>query len=128
MLHENGAIRALLNFRSLLLMSFSLTAFFLFKSPISVYISSGVAREKKKKFRRLGNREWVDLLNLIFLPMFFPTVANNVLSLNHYRLSVSMLLTVEPFSVLSVRNENQSLDVVLPFFVFKFFMKSTRSF
>ena len=37
---------------------------------------------------------------------------------------------VEPLSVLSVRSENQSLDAVLPFFifVFKFFMKFTRSF
>ena len=46
-------------------------------------------------------------------------------NLNYYQHSVSTLLTVrvEPFSALSVRNENQSLDVVSPFiiFVFKFF-------
>ena len=39
-------------------------------------------------------------------------------NLNYYRHSVSILLTVEPFAVLSVRNENQSLDVVLLFFNF----------
>ena len=38
--------------------------------------------------------------------------------LNYYWYSVSMRLTVEPLSVLSVRNENQSLDVVLPFFIY----------
>ena len=36
------------------------------------------------------------------------------------RRSVSVLLIAEPLSVLSVRNENQSLDVVLPFFIFVF--------
>ena len=36
------------------------------------------------------------------------------------RLSVSKLLIVEPLSVLSVRNKNQSSDVVLPFFIFVF--------
>ena len=42
------------------------------------------------------------------------------LNLNYYRHSVSVLLIVKPLSVLSVRNENQSLDVVLPFFIFVF--------
>ena len=44
-------------------------------------------------------------------------------SLNCYRQSVSILLIVEPLSVLSVRNKNQSLDVVLSFLflVFNFF-------
>ena len=44
-------------------------------------------------------------------------------NLNCYRHSVSKLLTMEPLSVLRVRNQSQSLDVVLPFFivVFKFF-------
>ena len=40
-------------------------------------------------------------------------------NLNYYRYSVlypSILLIVEPLSVLSVGNENQSLDVVLLFF------------
>ena len=37
---------------------------------------------------------------------------------NYYRYSVSISLTVEPLSVLSVRNENQSLDVVLLFFIY----------
>ena len=41
-------------------------------------------------------------------------------NLNYYRHSVSMLLIVEPLSVLSVRSENLSLDVVLPFFIFVF--------
>ena len=38
--------------------------------------------------------------------------------LNYYRYSVSISLTVEPLPVLSVRNENQSLDVVLLFFIY----------
>ena len=38
--------------------------------------------------------------------------------LNYYRYIVSIRLTVEPLSVLSVRNENQSFDGVLPFFIF----------
>ena len=51
-------------------------------------------------------------------------------NLNYYRHSASILLIVELLSMLSVRNENQGLNVVLPFFifVFKFFMKFTRSF
>ena len=46
-------------------------------------------------------------------------------NLNYYRHSVSILLIVEPLFVLCVRNENQSLDAVLPLFifVFKFFYK-----
>ena len=36
-------------------------------------------------------------------------------NLNYYRHIVYILLIVEPLSVLSVWNENQSLDVVLPF-------------
>ena len=42
----------------------------------------------------------------------------------------TILLIVEPLPVLSVRNESQSLDVVLSFFifVFKFFYESYRSF
>ena len=50
---------------------------------------------------------------------------------NYYRHSVSISLIVELPSVLSVRNENQSLDVVLPIFNFCceiFFMKFTRRF
>ena len=57
------------------------------------------------------------LKSLIFI---YPT-------LNYYRHNVSILLIVEPFSVLRVRNENQSLDDVLPFFK-NFFIKFTRSF
>ena len=51
-------------------------------------------------------------------------------NLNCYGHSVSKLLIVEPLSVLSVRNQNQSLDVVLPFFifVFKFFSKIYKEF
>ena len=51
-------------------------------------------------------------------------------NLNYYRHSVSILLLVEPPSVLSVRNENQSLDVALPFFifVFKFFYEICKEF
>ena len=52
-------------------------------------------------------------------------------NLNYYRHSVSILLTVEPLAALSVRNENQSLDVVLLFFNFVrnfIFMKFMRSF
>ena len=41
-------------------------------------------------------------------------------NLNWYLHNVSKLLLVEPLSVLSVRNHNQSLDVVLPFFIFVF--------
>ena len=41
-------------------------------------------------------------------------------NLNYYRHSVSILLIVEPLPVLSVRNKNQSLDVVLPFYIFAF--------
>ena len=51
--------------------------------------------------------------------------------LNYYRYSVSISLTVEPLSVLSVWNENQSLDVVLLFFIyfcFQIFVKLTKSF
>ena len=33
---------------------------------------------------------------------------------------LSILLIVEPLSVFCVRNKNQSLDVVLPFFIFVF--------
>ena len=49
---------------------------------------------------------------------------------NHYRHSVSILRIVEPLSVLSVRNENQSFDDVLPFFifVFKFFYEIYKEF
>ena len=51
--------------------------------------------------------------------------------LNYYRYSVSISLTVEPLSVLSVRNENQSLDVVLLFFIyfcFQIFYKTYKKF
>ena len=51
-------------------------------------------------------------------------------NLNYYQHSVSILLIVVPLSVLSVRNENQGLDVVLTFFIFVFeyfFWKFTRS-
>ena len=50
-------------------------------------------------------------------------------NLNCYRDSVSKLLIVESLSVLSVRNQNQSLDVVLLFiFVFNFFfLKFTKN-
>ena len=41
-------------------------------------------------------------------------------NLNYYRHSAAILLIVEPLPVLSVWNENQSLDVVLPFFIFVF--------
>ena len=51
-------------------------------------------------------------------------------NLNYYRHSVSILLLVEPLSVLSVRNENQSFDDVLPFyiFVFNFFYEIYKEF
>ena len=39
---------------------------------------------------------------------------------NHYRHSVFISLILEPLSVLIIRNKNQSLDVVLPFFIFVF--------
>ena len=44
--------------------------------------------------------------------------------------NVSVLLIAEPLFVLIVRNENQSLQVVLPFFIFAFifFLKFNRSF
>ena len=51
-------------------------------------------------------------------------------NLNCYRDSVSKLLIVESLSVLSVRNQNQSLDVVLPLFIFVFnffFLKFTKN-
>ena len=60
MLHKNGEITALLNFRSLLVLSFSLTAFLIFILPISELISSAVAGEKKNELGKLGNREWVN--------------------------------------------------------------------
>ena len=50
-------------------------------------------------------------------------------NLNCYRHSVSKLLIVEPLSVLRVRNQNQSLDVVLPSIIFDFkffFLKFTE--
>ena len=56
-------------------------------------------------------------------------------NLNYYRHSIFILLIVEPTTMLSVRNENQSLalDVVTPFFIFVFkifheILKFTRSF
>ena len=51
-------------------------------------------------------------------------------NLNCYRHSVSKLLIVEPLFVFSVRNQNQSLDVALSFFifVFKFFSKIYKEF
>ena len=51
-------------------------------------------------------------------------------NLNCYRHSVSKLLIVEPLSVLSVRNQNPSLDVVMPVFIIffqVFFLKFTKS-
>ena len=50
-------------------------------------------------------------------------------NLNYYRHSVSILLTVELLFVLSVRNENRSLEVVLPFFIFfNFFYEIYKEF
>ena len=51
------------------------------------------------------------------------------LNLNYSRHSVCILLIGEPLSMLSVRNENQSL-VVLPFFIFvsKFFYEIYKEF
>ena len=49
-------------------------------------------------------------------------------NLNYYRHSVSILLIVEPLSALSVSNENQSLDVVLPFLCLKFFYEIYKEF
>ena len=51
--------------------------------------------------------------------------------LNYCRYSVSIWLTVEPLSVLIVRNESQSLDVVLSFFIyfcFQIFCKTYKKF
>ena len=50
------------------------------------------------------------------------------LNLNYYRHRISILLIVEPLFVLSVLNENKSLDTVLPFFVFvfKFFSRNLQ--
>ena len=51
--------------------------------------------------------------------------------LNYYRYRVSISLTVEPLCELSVRNENQSLDVVLLFFIyfcFQIFYKTYKEF
>ena len=52
-----------------------------------------------------------------------------IVAIKHYH-SVSILLTVKPLSVLSVQNENQSLDVVLPFFIFVciFFYEISKEF
>ena len=41
---------------------------------------------------------------------------------SYYWHSVSILLTAEPVFVLGARDENQSLDVVLPFFIFVFYI------
>ena len=51
-------------------------------------------------------------------------------NLNYYRHSVSILLIVEHLSAFNVRNKNQSLDVVLPFFilVFNFFYEIYKEF
>ena len=66
----------------------------------------------------------------VILKSILKSLIFNYPNLNYYRLGVSILLIVKPLSVLSVRKENQSLDVVLPFsiFVFNFFMKFTRGF
>ena len=52
-----------------------------------------------------------------------------LLSARH-TVSILLVLIVEPLSVLSVRNENQSLVVVLSFsiFVFNFFYKAYKEF